>query len=313
MNIFQHLVNLDSFNNRVVKHDQFNMFVEKAELMINQSSIYKNPPAIGILGESGCGKTWIAEELLRRYPDHMVEVDNGAQCIAPVILVKVPPTRSLRDLIRGMLDQLHTAYKKGDSAETLTKALKNALTLCKTKLIFIDEIQQITDGKGASLSNVRNWIKIFFDNAKVSVIFMGLESGRRVLSGEELARRVRPILSIKPFTYPSSNDHALVKTYIALEKSLMEDCNISLRAAGTPLDISRRLWIAGAGRIGQIRSIIHDAAFAALSKGEPGITIETLQKAYHESPPDTTFLRNGNPFSLSREAIEIEARKHKIS
>jgi hypothetical protein len=301
----QFVQKLGNWNNRIVLHSSLKVLVDCIEERRLLAGGCNNVQSMAVLGEAGCGKTWLARHFLNQYPPYDETTDSGQQLVVPVLYMRMPSTRSITHTIQALLDALHNSYAKRDDVPTLTLALVRALKRARTQLVFFDEIQQLVDAAGAPAKMIKNWLKNLIDEAGIPIVFLGLPNGKAILSGDELGRRVTPIFSMSPFDFPISTRCSLPFTLKTLSDYLVQDVRLTLLRADQPIPLAQRIWAAGGGRICSVRSLVFDASLRAAKAGREDITLDDLARSYAFAPPQATLIRKGNPFEMSPDKVKV--------
>jgi DNA transposition AAA+ family ATPase len=213
-----------------------------------------------ILGESRTGKTFA----VRSYQKHnSVQSNPGLSPVFSVVAFQVPQECGAKELYTLILEALKFKSIKGTTAD-LRRRVNKKLEDCKVEMLIIDEADRI---KPKFFADVRD----LSDNPDISVILVGTDRLEPVISRDEQIKN----RFYAYFRMGKLNSLQFAKTVAIWETQVLKLPVASNLTAKATLKLLREKT---QGYIGILDMILRQAAIAALKKGEPKITIETLKE-----------------------------------
>lgn len=214
-----------------------------------------------ILGESGVGKSYLAEHFLGKYPP----ADGPDGRIVPVLLVEVPKPATIKTLLGEMLIKLDYADSVDVSVPALMRALFQLLHRLHVDTIIIDEGQHMANTEKRN-KEVADWLKTLINESKCCVVLMGMPSTEAILASSECqqtAQRFKRIRYIKHFEWTRENPGSEFRRFLKeIEKALPFPKPSNLFDPETAL----RLFCATRGYLRPLIRIIRAAAVEGLLK-----------------------------------------------
>ncbi|HWW05904.1 TniB family NTP-binding protein [Collimonas sp.] len=261
----------------LIPHRHFTETVSRLQRVIELARHGAEPRHTLLLGESGTGKTWIAQYLASLYP-HQTE-KYGLKI--PILLVQTPATPSLKGLAEAILTALgDPVVLRGTASEKRERAL-GLLRKLKVELIIFDEFQHFLDhGKQDSLISVSDWLKRFIDDASIPCLLMGLPRCEAILQvNEQLRRRFSPRLELLPFSLDTEAEACEFQAVLKeIDKALPNEHLSGLDEE----TLATRLFYASNGLIGYLRTLITGAFELMVVENRSTLDITLLERAFIE-------------------------------
>jgi hypothetical protein len=312
-------VKLKTVEDILIPHKSFVKAVSRIERAVEFSKRGAEPRHTLLVGESGTGKTWVAEHIQSLHP----RTQSEHRLSMPVLLVDTPAPPSLKGLAEAILIGLHDPLAhRGTASDKRNRAL-GMLTACQVELIVFDEFQHFLDhGKYDSLISVSDWLKRFIDDANVPCVLMGLPRCEGILQiNEQLRRRFSSRLVLPAFSIDTDEDELEFRAILnEIDKSLPTDQPSGL----AEVDLARRLHFASNGLLGYLRTLITGAFEQMGATNRANLSIDILEDAFVEkiwkdghrelNPFNRKFLyrrldRLGEPFSPAIHAVKAQNKK----
>ncbi|RQO37221.1 hypothetical protein DBR37_03260 [Herminiimonas sp. KBW02] len=244
---------LRAVENILIPHSGFTKVMSRLRKAIEFSQQGAEPRHTLLVGESGTGKTWLAQHFASLYPPRL----NPDDVIGPipVLIVETPAIPSLKGLAEAMLMALgDPLFFKGTAAEKRNRAL-DLLRRRNVEFLVLDEFQHFLDhGKFDSLIAVSDWLKRFIDDASVPCLLMGLPRCEGILQvNEQLRRRFSSRLKLSAFSLDTMEGE---REFRALVHQIDKSLPTSELSKLADVDMARRLYFASNGLIGYLRPLI---------------------------------------------------------
>jgi Cdc6-like AAA superfamily ATPase len=262
---------------------------------------------IFICGTTGAGKTTICERYARLHP----RVDSDGDDRVVVLYVKVPSPATIKGLASKLLDALGDPKPERGSTENITFRLKKLLKACKVELIILDEFQHLTDNKSDNArKQTSNWLKLLIEEANVPIILIGLKESSAIFTlNRQLNRRFSQRYELNSFSWNEKVDKKKLQTFLYKFDKMLPLPDDSGLANG---DMADRFYFASNGVIAYIIKLLRFAAEEAIEVGLRKITLELLEKTYHEQI-ESEKPGQSNPFAYEKFYIEYEELKKEVA
>jgi len=262
----------------LILHSSFEQAVLRIQKNIEFSIHGAEPRHTLLVGESGTGKTWVAQYLASVYRQHG---DTALQA-SSVLLVDTPPIPTLKGLAEAILLKLGDPLaQRGTAAEKRERAI-SLLKPCNIKLIVLDEFQHFLDhGMYSSVAAVADWLKRFIDDAKIPCLLMGLPRCEEILNtNEQLRRRFSSRLELPAFSIDTDEGELEFRAVLnEIDKSLPTGRLSNLAET----ECARRLHFACNGLLGYLRKLITAAFELMVASNAVAIDWGLLEKAFTEA------------------------------
>lgn len=238
-----------------------------------------------ILGPSRVGKTTIAEELLRRYPDY----DEPEGVVKPILYSSIPCPAYIGPMIAQLLYDMKDPFWNRAYRNTgvLTLRLYELLKKCRVQLILIEESQQLVDRDRKKLiRESSDWFKGLINKTKIPVAFLGLHNSTKIfIENEQLAGRVLSRKELEPFQYGDKGFRAFLQIF---DMQLPFQNTSSLAQS----NVWERIYIATNGYVGFIKPLLIESTKIAAYHNMNSINLPVLAHAFNNK----LSLNGSNPF-----------------
>lgn len=231
-------------------------------------------PNLLIAGGTKSGKTSILNRFYRNHPDYTVPESN----IIPIVHFSAPISPSENALYEKILDFLRVPYGVNDSASRKEYQVLNILKNIQTKVVVIDEFQDIYHGVLREQRKFLAAIKHLGNELKIPIVGAGIPEVQRTISADpQMANRFE---TFRLDTWKL--DEAFARLIMSFEKTLplKEPSNLH------KLNTRARLHYLSEGILGEVATIIERSAIYALEHGKEHISIEMFDAIPYERPSE---------------------------
>ncbi|HAI32283.1 MULTISPECIES: TniB family NTP-binding protein [unclassified Thalassospira] len=254
-------------------YDTGNRMLEKIEAMIKHPPTHRMPSMM-LVGETNNGKTMILEEALSRHPRRSIPEEEADQI--PVIFITMPPGPELRRFYKQVLDKVGAVHRPSDTTANLESQVLHVLKGVGTRLIIIDELHNISEGKFTQQRQFLNMLRFLSNELRLSFICAGTKKAiRTIQTDDQLANR------FKPYNLPEWKDGKDYRRFLYFLEStlpLPEPSNLhKSELARTILTISERT-------VGEMVSYVKEATFIALDESSAHLKPHHFEIADYTSP-----------------------------
>ncbi len=241
---------------------------------------------VAVPGQSGAGKTTAIERMLAQHPD----LPDFGKPSCPVISVTTPGSCTLKTLGRAILWRLGYPLQVDRKEHEVWEMVQIRLTTLGTKLIYIDELQNVTkDAKKNEAPRIRNTLKSLLNNQEnpICLLLSGTPEIQQFIEEDtQIRRRTRFVL----FRSFCESDTAAIKGTV---KTLVETSGLTVDFRG---QLAQRLLHAGLDELGTAIEISIEAIEIALQSSATIATREHFAIAYarrtQNAAPANPFVAN---------------------
>ncbi|AXX87844.1 transposition-related ATP-binding protein TniB [Malaciobacter marinus] len=228
-------------------------------------------PGLLIVGDTNNGKTTIINRFMDKHPRYL-NITNKI----PIIKISAPIAPSHNALYEKLLDAYYIPYSTSDSASRKETQIKKVMRDVETKMVIIDELQDIFHGDMRQQKKFLAAIKHLSTDVQIPIIGVGVWEVQSVITADpQLANRFEPI-EIKKWN-PDIN---FAKLLVSFESTLplKEASNLHEK------DIFKLIYNMSEGLIGEVARILQKASIFALRNGKEKIDIDVLNSINFTKP-----------------------------
>lgn len=226
------------------------------------------PPSIMLLARSGNGKSHI----LGRFSDLHPGQPNlhGPNIIAPVMMIETPPSARDKDLYTLILFMLNRPIPRGASVENCRDAAVAILRTVETKVMLVDEINNLLSGSAARQREFMFALKYLSNLLQMSIVIAGTPESRQLIRlSDQLENRFR--LEGLPIWSELADLRVLLANFEQV-LPLREPSALSRKSTAA------LIYSFGVETIGALSALLNAAAIRALRNGEERISEERLRE-----------------------------------
>jgi ABC-type dipeptide/oligopeptide/nickel transport system ATPase subunit len=256
---------------------------EEAVRRIEQSFLFAEhkveAEALGIIGESGCGKTTVLKDFYGRHSPSRSQ--SGKE--VPVLFATVPANPSVKSLAAVLLTALEDPRSSYGTENQMTETIKTLMRQTGTRMVMIDEFQHFQDrGNHKIAHSVADWLKIVIDSTRTSLVIAGLPTCMAVIDqNEQLTRRFSAPVQLKRFDWTMPDDRKQFRKILITYRDAMSN-RYSIPDLNSR-DMAFRFWVATGGLITYVAKIMKQAERTALLCSNSGISLSDLHNAHVQS------------------------------
>lgn len=285
---------IDYLQSRAIMTPAFTQALEQATFLVLKSSSDLYPGGLVVTGEGGCGKSYLVQQLVKRFPRHETLYESQI----PVAHVELSGTPDEKEVLHVLLCQLgEDANKDKFSSADLEAKIIEACRRVRCRCLVFDEAQRLGTVARSRREQDRlmgplgERIKRIHNGAGVGVILAGTPGlGDLVDSDSQYRTRWPGRVVLKPF----ERSGAFLSVLGSYERILPLPERSQL---ATP-KIGDAVWVACGGYMRTLSRLLCDAMLVAVKEDARSISLSHLEEAYYL----TSDAEQGNPFAALRGA-----------
>lgn len=289
------------FADCVIPHPRFMRALESIRWVHAQAGLGPDASCLALIGPSGAGKTTVLEAHAAKHP----RVPGDEVTHIPVLRVAVPEKPTVKSLTAAILESLDDPFPARGTAPELTARARALVRAVGLRQLMLDEMQHFVDRGGVRvLHDLADWLKVFVDETRVSLVIAGLERAQQVvLSNQQLRRRFDAPVMLERYDWRRAEDREEFLDILASFEELIPDLQppeLSSESVGF------RLYCACGGLVGYLSAILRRAEHLARECKPAVLTMEHLATAYEAVTWPQDRLKE-NPFD-TRHSLVPEAK-----
>jgi len=283
-------MNLDTYDKRIkllkstyIEHTNIQRTIECIERCMKRSNVYQEPDNALIIGQSGTGKTTTSKIIESRYSRKIITENNCEKTIVPVINASIPSEATIKGVATMLLDALgDPAPSKGTSLD-LTLRLGKMITMCKTQVIILDELQHlIKEDKYKRNLQITDWIKSLINRYKVPVIITGTPKCLSLIdSDKQISRRYSRRILLSNLEYGSTEQKGDFRYFIeSLTEVFIRDIHFKSFPNFNTNHYSLIIYAITGGNPSDIVTLFKEASENAIVNNKTEVTLSDFQSIY---------------------------------
>lgn len=261
-----------------IDHPDAKTVVEDTWTSILEVQRSRRSKAMLILGESGAGKTRLAENLIAQVCQAYGREDPE-KTVVPALLIEIPEGCSPRGFCVNTLQTLGDPDANRRRVN-VTRATSRLINACEVRLIVIDNLQDIpTRRRERGIEQVGIRLRELIDQTECLWLFLGTSPATAVIDSEsQLVKRTPYRKSLRYFSL--STGPSAAKRYLKLLYTM--DDWLPLAETNRPLlqDMAGGLFIASEGVLDRLERLLGEASWIALSHGREQLAEQDLLRAF---------------------------------
>jgi hypothetical protein len=255
-----------------IPYPQAMNILDELEDLFNYPSKDRMPNAL-IVGNTNNGKTTILNRFMSKHPMYL-DVYN----VIPVVKISAPISPSNTALYEKILDELLVPYGTTESSSRKEYQVLNVLKDLKTKMIIIDEFQDIFHGKTHFQKEFLAAVKHLGNDLKIPIVAAGVWEVQSVMTADpQIANRFE---TLKLENWQSNIEFARLLSSFESTLPLKEASNLHSKK------LSLKLYGMCEGMIGELSRILEKASVYALKNNQEKIDFETLNAINYIKPSE---------------------------
>lgn len=248
--------------------------IEKLERLLKHPRTDRMPNLL-IISDTNNGKTTIVKRFASLHPLNP-NIDGDA-VIRPVLLVESPPVPNEANLHNAILEELNAPHKKLDHPDQKRFQVITISKQVGLRMLIIDEFHNLIAGSSAKQRNFRNAIKYLGNKLSMPIVGVGTQEARAAIqTDDQLTNRFTPIILPR---------WRMGEEFLRLLASFEAMLPLWLPSNLTDTTTALRLLSMSDGLIGEISTILTNAAVAAIESGQERIGIKLLDTLDYIPPP----------------------------
>lgn len=276
------------FLNVKIEVDGFTQASKFVDALLDRGKRRLKPGGLWVVGEGGVGKSFILDDIYKRYP----HLDTSIARITPLICLSFRGRPSASDLLCTMLFQLgqDPGLMKNKSNDDLEDSLIESLKSCGTLGIMFDEAHhlwlnssgRIKDRVGGPIGDL---LKRVYDSTNIAYIFSGTPGlMNAVFVDKQVSTRWSGVVALKEFEL----DARFYGLLNALDSAIPLPQESGL---GQRRKIAESIYVSTSGNFRLIKNLLGEAIFIAAMDHSPKLEIHHLAEAHFRM-----FCDRENPF-----------------
>lgn len=231
-------------------------------------------PNLSIVGGTNNGKTSILNRIYAMHPNFFSDTTSKF----PVIHFSAPLTPSPNALYEKILNYLKMPYGVNDSTSRKEYQVIRALQSLKTKLIVIDEFQDIYHGSMHEQRKFLAAVKHLGNELKISIVVAGIPEVQRTLNADPQTANRFETMHLEKWKL----DKEFARLLMSFEKTLpLKEASI-LHSH----EMRAKLHEMSEGTLGEVATILRKATIWALTHGKEKIEMNMLDSIDYHRPRD---------------------------
>lgn len=251
---------------RYVDYEAGNAILNRLAWLYNHPKAVR-PPCSLIYGDTNNGKTALAYKFVRDFSPREDSPEYGKR---PVVYVHAPPFADLNGFYDAILRSLKAPYRSTARPQAKWDQLLQLLGAVGTRVLILDEVNNLLIGKVDQRSMVLNSLKSLSNELKIPVVAMGTQDAVRVFqTDQQLGNRFEPIGIPR---WALSKDYAVFIARYVQRLELKQESNFRSK------ELVGRIHNMSEGLTGETCKLLALAAEMAVHTGREIIDIGTLDQ-----------------------------------
>lgn len=257
-----------------IGYDRAKEILGDMETLLNHPPIDRMPHML-LVAPSNNGKTQLLKHFLASHPSDPNPNGEAAKC--PVIYVSALGP-DIGDLCVRILESVRAPYREKATPAERIRTVSKILPQLGTRILLLDEINNMTTGGAVKQREFRNGIKDLGNELRISIVAAGIEDAYTVFSTDpQLSNRFVP--AALPLWGLNKAGGSLLASF---ERRLPLRKTSNLKQAEI---LQKVIWMSE-GLIGEIYEILKRSAIDAIKCGEEQITLASLERIRWIRPVD---------------------------
>lgn len=282
-----------------VEHDAYTELMEELKSAYDDIGQSAADVCLIVLGETRTGKSSLSKDMLLEH----VATRSADNAVQNVVYAIAPKDASVKSLLESLLKGLHDPHWNRGTVSNMTQRLYTLLKAAQCRMIILDEFQHLCANDesdstvGARTTAVRcsrrpsgatqrqkataDWLKVLLETTGLGFVAVGLPHAMSVIhSNRQLSGRFDPPLRLPVFDWQDAASRA---QFLGILKQFQEGLKPFQFPPFDSEAMGLRMYLASAGRIGQLARFLDRALRNAIRAKNVAIRLEELDKAYYAS------------------------------
>lgn len=229
-----------------------------------------------LIGPTNNGKSMIIEKFRRAHGREQAE--GSAHETIPLLTMQMPSDPSIARFYTTLLAALHAPLRPRARVAELEPLALNILRVTTVRMLIIDEIHNMLAGSGAAQREFLNLLRFLGNELRIPIIGVGTrEAYLAIRSDDQLENRFEPF--ILPIWKEGDELMSLLASF-AVSFPLRRPSDLH------QTELARYILARTEGTIGEMSTLLTQAAIVAVKNGEEAINAKTLKLAAYKSPTE---------------------------
>lgn len=246
-----------------IQKDKWIDYPEANKILTKIEDIYKAPKSIrsrGMLlyGDSNNGKTAILKRFYRKFSkDEYLDEDGDLIHLMPIVYVIAEASSDESVMFTEILSSMNVPVNHKEKVTKKKEESVYYLNLMQTKLIIIDEIQNVLHGPHNKMAQLITSLKTLNNKTGIPIIFAGTQDAMSAISIDNQTKS-----RFKPYELPLWNNDEIFLRFVATIEAMLplkKTSNIYKN-----YDLLTYIYSLSNGCIGEVINILKDAAIYAI-------------------------------------------------
>lgn len=262
---------------RRIRADRWIGYPRAVQALTRLETLYDWPgrqrmPNLLLVGPTNNGKSMIIERFRRQHPpDSTADREN-----IPVLYVQMPSEPSIPRFYTAVLAALGAPTGARRRVAELEQLALSVLRGVGVRVLVIDELHNVLAGRADVRREFLNLLRFLGNELRIPLVGVGTrEAYLAIRSDDQLENR------FEPMTLPLWEANAEVRSLLA---SFASSFLLRRHSDLDNEDMARYLLARSEGTIGELASLLTEAAVAAVDSGEESINHRTLTMAEYDGP-----------------------------
>lgn len=256
-----------------VAYSAANDILNELERLINFPKCDRMPNLL-IVGGTNNGKSTILNRFIEMHPSGTTPIGT----IVPVVKIQAPINATHVALYEKILEHFQIPYSGNASAAKKEMQAVESLRNAGTKMLIIDEFQDIFHSVGSQQKKFLTGVKHLGNDIKIPIVAAGVETVQSVVAQDpQLANRF-DVIKLGKWNFN--------KEFGRLLMSFMRTMPLKKTSSVSKKVESTYLFQQSEGILGEVITLLQRAAEEAIKSGKEMIDIEILEKTRFVKPAD---------------------------
>lgn len=229
-----------------------------------------------LIGPTNNGKSMIIERFRRQHLSYVSE--DGEREVIPVLVMQMPSEPSISRFYTMLLYALHSPAMPRMRVPDLEILALRLMRLTKVKMLVIDELHNMLAGRSTLRSEFLNLLRFLGNEMRIPIVAAGTEDAYRAIrNDDQLENR------FKPFVLSRWSDN---EEFLSLLASFSASFPLRRPSQLYDQEMARYILARTEGTIGEVTTLLTQAAIMAIDLGEESINAKILSVTDYDSPTE---------------------------
>lgn len=305
---------IDQIDEVIVAHVDLKNAIEGILQCILWSESSREPRGAILLGLGGAGKTTVCNTILSKFPPYQIEEPHAIFQIVPAFFASVPSPSTIKSLASILLEELGDPAPLKGTASALTDRLCKLISVCKTKIILLDEFHHLfaeADTGAKQITKICNWLKTLINKTGVMICLIGVPRCEAIVNHDsQMARRFTHRYHLNELAVGSISVPGPLHGFVlTISKKLVELLELKGIVDFRESLHVQQMWAATSGNPAFICLLLKEATAIALIGGRDSVVVGDLAEAFSKGITQTAAKTSGNPFTMTQGQLNSDLSK----